>query len=82
MKWQDARECVKAYCCTHDVSMNHSEIVDFENGMLTSYEPEFDIRPIELSWSKLLDAVLLVNSLDSSMSKEQFLIWNDMHAVE
>ena len=82
MEWQAARECVKAYCRTHDINLNYSEIVDFENGMLTSYEPGFDLWPKEMSWSKLLDTILLVNSLDSSMSKEQFLIWNDMHAVE
>ena len=78
MKWQDARECVKSYCNNHDVALNYSIIEDFETGMLTAYEPEFDTHPIKLSWCKLFDMILQKEHLDENMSKECFMIWNDM----
>lgn len=79
MEWQDARECVKSYCKNHDISLNHSQIKDMNNGMLTSYEPEFDLYPIELSWCKLFTMILLKEHLNESMSKECFMIWNDTY---
>lgn len=78
MEWQDARECVKSYCINHDIALNHSIIEDFDNGKLTSYEPGFDIRPVNLSWLGLFDRILHNEHLDKNISKERFMIWNDM----
>ena len=78
MEWQDARTCVKLYCNNHDIALNYSKIEDFENGMLTVYEPGFDVCPIKLSWCGLFDSILLKEHLDKSISKECFMIWNDM----
>ena len=78
MKWQEARTCVKAYCKNHDIRLNHSYIVDFENGMLTSYEPGVDLFPIKLLWSKLFESILYKEKLDLNMKKDCFLVWNDM----
>lgn len=78
MEWQDARECVKSYCINHDVALNHSKIEDFDNGILTAYDPEFDVCPVNLSWCKLFNMILQKEHLDENMSKERFMIWNDM----
>ena len=78
MEWQEARECVQSYCKNHDISLNHSQIKDMGNGMLTSYDSRFDLYPIELSWHKLFIMILRKENLNESMSKECFMIWNDI----